>query len=463
VVGVRPGRAVSAAYDYLIGVDKPEVVSRFLEEEHWPLMRKVGGWTMMLTDDMRRVAPLWLQFTEDVRTAPFGREVWFKMGDSYVTDQHPRPWISEMYGYVFGAARAGVDHLVNREMMLYPTYTPDEKPPYLLHYGLEVKIGENYTFDKHFFTSGDRLACPVQLFAEPPKVEDIMAKMYPAGGRAPPVRERERLELAIFTVTALNAALTEHSAGAAGCPVCVDCVDGRPSCGEWAGSGECEKNPGFMKATCKLSCAVCDCAPGGGAEGAAAALRGGGVVAQAKPLERAEPVAARVLPRVAAEQHANSVIREAALKEKARREEEADAEAKAEKAEKKTNGAKERLADSEEAPLQDILAEAKKTKAMDRAAARTKPASRVKAAASSLKKKVAQLTRGGSDALRSRAAVAEVGEEPSVEERSALVAGLPIALPLAFLYCLSRLYRRSGRGKKTAALAQGAAVSRYED
>ena len=97
---------------------------RFLEEEYRPLMRKVGGWTMMLTEDMRRVAPLWLNYTEAVRTSPLGMEVWTRMGDAYVTKENPRPWISEMYGYVFGAARAGVDHTVNREMMLYPTYVP---------------------------------------------------------------------------------------------------------------------------------------------------------------------------------------------------------------------------------------------------------------------------------------------------------------------------------------------------
>ncbi len=79
LVGVRRGRAVSAAYDYLIGVDDPDIVSRFLPEENRPLMRKVGGWTMMYVDDMRAVAPLWLSYTEAVRTAKFGNEIWHKM------------------------------------------------------------------------------------------------------------------------------------------------------------------------------------------------------------------------------------------------------------------------------------------------------------------------------------------------------------------------------------------------
>ena len=231
-MGATPGHAVSAAYDYLVGVDDPSVVARFLPEEHRPLMRKVGGWTMMLADDMRRVAPLWLSYTEAVRTAPFGREVWHKMGDAYVTEEHPRPWISEMYGYVFGAAHAGVDHAVNREMMLYPTYVPDGDP-YILHYGLEIAIGPNYRFDKHFHTVADHLACPVKLFDAPPDVEAVITASFPDPA-AMPARERERLELAIHTITSLNAALTEYSEADGSCPVCPPgCTDEEEACADF--------------------------------------------------------------------------------------------------------------------------------------------------------------------------------------------------------------------------------------
>lgn len=40
------------------------------------------------------------------------------------------------------------------------------------------------------------------------------------------------------------------------------CGDGHPSCLSWAFGGECERNPGFMHATCKASCNLC----GGGAD-----------------------------------------------------------------------------------------------------------------------------------------------------------------------------------------------------
>ncbi|KAJ9525758.1 hypothetical protein QJQ45_003420 [Haematococcus lacustris] len=35
------------------------------------------------------------------------------------------------------------------------------------------------------------------------------------------------------------------------------CHDGHEQCKEWAFFGECEKNPGFMEATCKMSCGIC--------------------------------------------------------------------------------------------------------------------------------------------------------------------------------------------------------------
>ena len=46
------------------------------------------------------------------------------------------------------------------------------------------------------------------------------------------------------------------------------CVDGSPDCAAWAAAGECSANPGFMLATCRVSCRTCG--SGGGGGGAAA-------------------------------------------------------------------------------------------------------------------------------------------------------------------------------------------------
>merc|ERR1712232_711101 len=35
------------------------------------------------------------------------------------------------------------------------------------------------------------------------------------------------------------------------------CVDSNPSCSAWAASGECERNPSYMKLSCKKSCGLC--------------------------------------------------------------------------------------------------------------------------------------------------------------------------------------------------------------
>jgi hypothetical protein len=72
---------------------------------------KAGGFTMMQTDQLRKVAPLWLQYTEDVRADP---DAWKLSGDQYATKPGDKPWISEMYGYSFACAKADVWHKVRR-------------------------------------------------------------------------------------------------------------------------------------------------------------------------------------------------------------------------------------------------------------------------------------------------------------------------------------------------------------
>ena len=35
------------------------------------------------------------------------------------------------------------------------------------------------------------------------------------------------------------------------------CLDDDVACDDWQRKGECERNPGFMRATCGLSCGFC--------------------------------------------------------------------------------------------------------------------------------------------------------------------------------------------------------------
>ena len=66
VAGVQKGLAVAGYYGYLIGVDNKELSMKFVPEEKLPMLAKVGGWTVMHREDLRRVAPLWLEYTKKV-------------------------------------------------------------------------------------------------------------------------------------------------------------------------------------------------------------------------------------------------------------------------------------------------------------------------------------------------------------------------------------------------------------
>lgn len=82
-------------YRYLIGCDN-ELAK--LHTRHPDACDKVGGVIIMHIDDLREFALLWLLKTEEVRAdkAHYATNI---TGDIYESG-----WISEMYGYSFGAA-----------------------------------------------------------------------------------------------------------------------------------------------------------------------------------------------------------------------------------------------------------------------------------------------------------------------------------------------------------------------
>lgn len=82
-------------FRYLRGCDN--VLAR-LHTKHPELCDKVGGLLVMHIDDLRALAPLWLSKTEEVRG---DRAHW---ATNITGDIYGQGWISEMYGYSFGAA-----------------------------------------------------------------------------------------------------------------------------------------------------------------------------------------------------------------------------------------------------------------------------------------------------------------------------------------------------------------------
>ncbi|DBA88087.1 TPA: hypothetical protein ACH3X2_005086 [Trebouxia sp. C0005] len=290
-LGAGPGWAISAFFTYMKGVSNelalrhvPQVKPREDNLAGPPGRRgdQVGGFTLMSTKDLEKVAPMWLSFTTAVRNDPTACNT---TGDSYSIHPGDKPWISEMYGYSYACAAADVWHKVDFSAMLYPAYF-SATPPKVLHYGLIYTIANtNYTFDKHWHYDFDATACPPWnmntdhpkkgLFPHPPRASSFTTKG----------EELLRDLLAIQVIVELNAAFCERHQ--VQCPAseqlekeCTyakeleteldaafieveyqisveSCKDHDKRCKIWADAGECDANPGFMTNNCKVACEKC--------------------------------------------------------------------------------------------------------------------------------------------------------------------------------------------------------------
>ena len=269
---------------------------------------------MMRTDQLRKVAPLWLQYTEDVRADP---DAWKLSGDQYATNPGDKPWISEMYGYSYACAKADVWHKVGGYrvtvtvthsltrslahfanetqtpvgMMRYPGYDV-QTPPHVLHYGLAWKVGDHYTFDKHWYYGFDPFLCPPWNLGDDPP--DEAGQRSNKGGLFPHPPSPSSFKtdgmalladlLSVEPVIVLNAAMCERHLAkcspspelerqcarakaleaeldermAALLPGLPDlCENVHPKCEQWALSGECSKNPTYMMTKCVKACGFC--------------------------------------------------------------------------------------------------------------------------------------------------------------------------------------------------------------
>lgn len=291
--GAKRGLAVSAFFGYMIGVANelaekhiPEVLPRE-DSLAGPVGRKgdqVGGFTMMESSDLRKVAPLWLKYTEDVREDP---DAWKLTGDQYSKTPGDKPWISEMYGYSFACAKADVWHKTPEGMMLYPGYDASLLP-YVLHYGLLWNIEQDgnkvYEFDKHWFYAFDPFICPPWdldmktppggLFPRVPSpssftttgfalLKDLMSVEVPITLNAALCERHQQkcspspeLERECAKIKAYERELDSRLAELAN-SLPDDCVDLNENCDRWAKEEECTNNAGYMQRTCRKACKVC--------------------------------------------------------------------------------------------------------------------------------------------------------------------------------------------------------------
>lgn len=163
-IGAEKGRPVAAYYGYLVGCDN--ILAR-LHTKHPELCNKVGGLLAMHIDDLRVLAPMWLSKTEEVRE---DRAHW---ATNITGDIYGQGWISEMYGYSFGAAEVGLRHKINDNLMIYPGYIPREGiEPILFHYGLPFTVG-NWSFSKLDHHEDNIVYDCGRLFPEPPYPKEV--------------------------------------------------------------------------------------------------------------------------------------------------------------------------------------------------------------------------------------------------------------------------------------------------
>lgn len=228
-----PGVVAAGFYGYLEGVDN-EMAAMFVEDaEIRSRLARVGGWEIFHAPDLARAAPLWFEYTKKVRT---DKRVWWPFkgtGDVFITEANPRPWISEMYGYVFGSAMAGLRHNVVHSCQLYGGMAPWDDAsfdPFLVHYGILIEIPDKsgttktaWQWDKHRELQGenerarDKLSCAVP-FAPFPEVPENLVPHPPTDGKTltRDNAETRRVEIVRELMRALNEGVRWHRARACG-------------------------------------------------------------------------------------------------------------------------------------------------------------------------------------------------------------------------------------------------------
>ncbi|BDA49070.1 Peptidyl serine alpha-galactosyltransferase [Coccomyxa sp. Obi] len=296
---VRPGWASAPYYDFLRGAAN-ELAQTHLQGVQarddtnlgpkGRLADMAGAPYFITKEDLKMVAPMWSTFATKVRNDP---KAWNLTGDIHTSEPGSKPWIAEMYGYIFGAAKANVWHNpVDYFHWIYPGYFTSE-PPRVLHYGLlwEVK-GHNYAFDKAWYKNFDPQQCgPWDMSAERPT-----AGLFPLPPSPSTFTEVTgpfllKLLLAIEPVVVLNSALCEHHLEH--CPLteqilteCAkvakleqelddayddlepilrgnECKDQYPDCPGWEKDNQCVANPTMMLGAtdlgpgCRKSCKRC--------------------------------------------------------------------------------------------------------------------------------------------------------------------------------------------------------------
>ena len=318
-LGCSRGTVVSAKYSYLYGTTSG-FARHFIDESLHERLTGVGGFHIFHREDLRQIAPLWLEYTMKVRAfANAHPDEYFNESfpqlssaqpgspgpnDPEVAVKHKQArWHGEMCewpatcnchsnmgatmcadgliprsprtlsdGYVFAAALVGVTHRVREDVMLYPGNTPFlGRAPFIMHYGSDYTFGDKKAYFNKMSHQELRLeTCPNFLFDEP----------WDGTILAHPTHQLSKQDaLSTEHLATLNAAfcrfyarigcnpLPERCGGstASAFEAHIDavqstiarCRDEAETCASWARMGECSKNPLFMQGACAVTCKSC--------------------------------------------------------------------------------------------------------------------------------------------------------------------------------------------------------------
>eukprot|EP00798_Chlamydomonas_sp_ICE-L_P028050 gene28050-31152_t len=293
------GLAIGAKYAYMIGVNNelairhiPEVAPRN-DTLAGPVGRRgdqVGGFFFIHCDDLKRMSTLWLKYTEDVR---FDDMAYKYSGDVYAIHPGDKPWISEMYGYAFGAAKADVWHRWDTISMLYPSYEPavdvwHQRDTISVPYPSYEPAGTPHqTFCIPFPHSLPQSLAASDTQGSPRRfsVAQLLRESVYVMGMFPYARPTQYYKdlLSIETVATINAGLCDFHLS--NCPpsqqlyewcnetwdryievvaeikkveLDMECSDTHDDCVVWAQGGQCKSNEEYMSTACLKACHLCE-------------------------------------------------------------------------------------------------------------------------------------------------------------------------------------------------------------
>lgn len=148
-IPVTKGRPVAQKYEYLTRGDALQKIAKEILGSS-DNVQPIGMPMIIYRDDLVKLAPVWLKYTEEIRNNP--------------TTKALAGWTAEMHSYCLAAAKLGLKHLVRKDLADRTPYNR-VADPYFYHYDF-VHEWDDFKWDKRdymdtdFFASNDQMPVP---------------------------------------------------------------------------------------------------------------------------------------------------------------------------------------------------------------------------------------------------------------------------------------------------------------